>query len=67
MLTPPNVLPSLLVLISIRIAGMLLAVGDHRGSSLDGRFFGLIEESDVYGRAVGIYRRKGEGIVWRPL
>ena len=48
-------------------AGMLLAVGDHRGSSLDGRFFGLIEESDVYGRAVGIYRRKGEGIVWRPL
>ena len=47
--------------------GKLLAVGDHRGSSLDGRFFGLVEESDVYGRAVGIYRRKGEGIVWRPL
>ena len=47
--------------------GMLLAVGDHRGSSLDGRYFGLIEESDVYGKAIGIYRRRDEGFVWRPL
>ena len=47
--------------------GKLLAVGDHRGSSLDGRYFGLINESDVYGKAVSVYRRRGEGFVWRPL
>lgn len=48
-------------------AGMLLAVGDHRGRSLDGRYFGLIDESDVYGKALGVYRRRDEGFVWRPL
>ena len=37
------------------------------GSSLDGRYFGLIHESDVYGKALGIYRRKAEGFTWRPL
>jgi len=47
--------------------GMLLAVGDHRGSSLDGRYFGMIPESAVYGKAIGVYRRKDEGFVWRPL
>lgn len=47
--------------------GMLLAVGDHRGSSLDGRFFGLVPESEIYGKALGVYRRKGEGFVWRAL
>lgn len=47
--------------------GMLLAVGDHRGSSLDGRYFGMIPESAVYGKAIGVYRRKEEGFVWRPL
>jgi len=47
--------------------GMLLAVGDHRGSSLDGRYFGLIPEASVYGKALGIYRRKDEGFTWRPL
>lgn len=46
---------------------MLLAVGDHRGSSLDGRYFGLVEEDDVYGKALGVYRRRGEGFVWNPL
>ena len=54
--------------INLRIPeGMLLAVGDHRGASLDGRYFGLVREDDVYGRAVSIYRRKSEGFVWRPL
>jgi len=48
-------------------AGMLLAIGDHRGSSLDGRYFGLVPESDVYGKALGVYRRQDEGFVWRPL
>jgi len=47
--------------------GMLLAIGDHRGNSLDGRYFGLVPESAVYGKALGIYRRRDEGFVWRPL
>lgn len=48
-------------------AGMLLAIGDHRGSSLDGRYFGLVPESAVYGRALAVYRRRDEGFVWRRL
>ncbi len=47
--------------------GMLLAIGDHRGNSLDGRFFGLISEDDIYGRAVAIYYRRGAAFVWKPL
>lgn len=46
---------------------MLLAIGDHRGSSLDGRYFGLVAENDVYGKALGVYRRRGEGFIWSPL
>lgn len=48
-------------------SGQVLALGDHRGDSVDGRYFGLIEERDIYGRAVGIYFRRGEGFLWRPL
>ena len=48
-------------------AKTLLAIGDHRGNSRDGRFFGLIGEDDVYARALGVYYRRGEGFVWRPL
>ncbi len=48
-------------------ADMLLAVGDHRGNSLDGRYFGLIAEREAYGKALGVYRRRGEGFVWIPL
>src|SRR5262245_54663994 len=33
--------------------GMVLAIGDHRGNSLDGRFFGPISERELFGRAVG--------------
>lgn len=47
--------------------GMVLAVGDHRGSSLDGRMFGLVPESEVYGRAVAVYYRRGDGFTWRGL
>jgi signal peptidase I len=47
--------------------GMVLAIGDHRGNSLDGRFFGPISERELFGRAVGIYYRRGEGFVWKPL
>jgi len=47
--------------------GMLLAIGDHRGNSTDGRMFGLVSEDDVYGRAVAVYYRRGEALVWKPL
>ena len=48
-------------------AGQLLAVGDHRGNSLDGRMFGLIDERSVYGKAKAVYYRSGEGLVWKAL
>ena len=48
-------------------AGKLLAVGDHRGNSLDGRVFGLIDEKSVYGRAIAVYYRQGDGFVWENL
>jgi len=48
-------------------AGKILAIGDHRGNSLDGRFFGLFDERELYGRAVAVYFRKGDGFVWKRL
>jgi signal peptidase I len=48
-------------------AGKLLAIGDHRGNSLDGRYWGLIDERELYGRAVAVYFRSGDGFVWKPL
>jgi signal peptidase I len=47
--------------------GMVLAMGDHRGNSNDGRKFGLISEKELFGRAVAIYYRRGEGFTWMPL
>lgn len=47
--------------------GYVLALGDHRGDSLDGRYFGLIDERELLGRAFRIYYRRGEGFVWLPL
>jgi signal peptidase I len=47
--------------------GMVLAMGDHRGNSNDGRKFGLIDERELFGRAVAIYYRRGEGFTWMPL
>jgi signal peptidase I len=47
--------------------GMVLAIGDHRGNSKDGRFFGPISERELFGRAVAVYYRKGEGFVWKRL
>jgi len=47
--------------------GMVLAVGDHRGSSLDGRFFGLVAEGEVYGKAIAVYYRRGDGFTWKSL
>ena len=45
----------------------VLAIGDHRGASKDGRFFGVVPESDIYGRAVAVYYRKGDGFRWKKL
>jgi len=47
--------------------GMVLALGDHRGNSQDGRFFGAVPETEIVGRALGIYYRRGEGFTWRKL
>jgi signal peptidase I len=47
--------------------GKLLAIGDHRGNSLDARYWGLIDERELYGRAVAVYYRRGDGFVWKPL
>ncbi len=47
--------------------GNLLAIGDARGNSRDGRLFGLIPEDKVYGRAISVYYRRGEGLVWKGL
>jgi signal peptidase I len=47
--------------------GTVLALGDHRGDSTDGRFFGVIDERELFGRAVAIYFRRGDGFTWKPL
>jgi signal peptidase I len=47
--------------------GRVLVVGDARGNSRDGRFFGLIPQETIYGRAKAVIYRTGEGLVWRPL
>lgn len=47
--------------------GQVLVMGDHRGSSYDGRYFGLVPESEFYGRAIAVYWRSGEAFVWKPL
>ncbi|KAF1710906.1 signal peptidase I [Pseudoxanthomonas sacheonensis] len=47
--------------------GQVLMLGDARGNSIDGRFFGLVPASELYGRAVAVYYRRGEGLVWRRL
>lgn len=48
-------------------AGKVLALGDHRGNSVDGRIFGWVDESLVYGRAVAVYYRSDAGFVWNEL
>ena len=47
--------------------GMVLAIGDHRGNSADGRIFGAVSEGEIYGRAVAIYYRSESGFGWRDL
>ncbi len=47
--------------------GKLLVLGDHRGDSFDGRFFGLVDADTVYGKARAVFWRRGEGMAWRAL
>lgn len=47
--------------------GQVLVVGDHRGNSIDGRYFGLVPASKLYARAIGVFWRRGEGPVWKSL
>ena len=47
--------------------GTVLALGDHRGRSRDGRYFGLIAERELYGRAVVVYYSRREGFRWKKL
>ena len=36
-----------------------LVLGDNRGDSRDGRYFGLVDRTAILGRAVGVYWRGG--------
>lgn len=47
--------------------GKVLVLGDHRGDSADGRYFGLLDADALYARAVGVYWRRDEGPVWKSL
>jgi signal peptidase I len=55
------------VAVSTIPAGMALVLGDHRGNSADGRFFGLVPMRSLYGRASAVYYRSGEGFGWTRL
>jgi signal peptidase I len=39
--------------------GRYLVMGDNRGDSRDGRFFGLVTREAILGRAMGVYWRSG--------
>jgi len=45
----------------------ILVLGDHRGESADGRYFGLVPAREFYGRAMSVYWRRDEGFVWKKL
>ena len=47
--------------------GKLLVMGDNRGNSLDGRYFGWVDSNAVYARATRVFWRSGEGFTWKTL
>jgi signal peptidase I len=47
-------------------ADRFLVLGDNRGNSADGRFFGWVDRDAILGRAVAVCVRDGKP-VWRPL
>lgn len=48
-------------------AGQVLVLGDYRGNSVDGRYFGWVAADALYGQAKTVYYRRGEGFVWMRL
>ncbi len=52
---------------AVDLSGKVLVLGDHRGNSFDGRFFGFVDADKVYGRAVAVYYRRGDGFEWQRL
>jgi signal peptidase I len=48
-------------------AGKVLVLGDNRGNSADGRFFGWVSADQVYGKAVAVYYRRDQGFLWKKL
>jgi len=47
--------------------GHVLVLGDARGNSRDSRHFGFVPMSSLYARAMAIYYRSGDGLVWLSL
>ncbi|HWA70929.1 MAG TPA: signal peptidase I [Polyangiaceae bacterium] len=47
-------------------AGYYLVLGDNRGNSRDGRYFGWVERGAILGRAVAVCVREGR-LTWNPL
>jgi signal peptidase I len=47
--------------------GQVLVLGDHRGASIDGRYFGFVPAAAIYGQARGVFWRTGDGFGWRRL
>lgn len=47
--------------------GHVLLLGDHRGASHDGRYFGTVPVEELYGRAKGVFWRSSEGPTWSAL
>ena len=47
--------------------GEVLVLGDHRGNSRDGRYFGTIPVSSLYGRASAVFWRSQGGPTWKKL
>ena len=47
-------------------AGKYLVLGDNRGDSRDGRYFGLVDRRAIFGRALRIYWRDGRP-AWEKL
>ena len=45
--------------------GQYLVLGDNRGNSFDGRYFGWVERRAIRGKVLAIYYR--DGLSWLPL
>ena len=57
----PDVAPTLVP------SGHVLVLGDARGNSRDGRWFGFVPASSLYAKALRVYYRSERGPVWLPL